>query len=407
MADDDFKTCPFCKEKIRKEAVKCRFCGEWLEHNEQPGASSIETMPPPLSKPNEPPTTTAPVSCPHCKLANPPDAVRCDCGYDFSSGRMEATYLQTKTKTLNWISAVLLVVSALVMFACLVQVPWQRFTPGELTEKIVGGLVKFFFPVGMITWCVKRKGYRLLTFSIACAVCTAIFTYAYLDARHNAQEKAAKSDRLLASNINSLQEYIRQGAAGEVPEFKPTDDVNIDTLFQTIRDFYKEYLQDWHNMRHDIEALQEIDVFDSLLLTNKLNLESEIQKRIAGQQVIGKFAANALPMVENFKEKCAALNISEAYKTNFLKEANKMAPQYKSMFASWVRMQKAEQDFLQFLDDNFEGFQLKDGKIFFSSSTNLQKYAELVENVQDANKEAEEFQKHGMAAVEAAKRNLQ
>src|SRR5664280_1120710 len=24
------KICPFCKEQIREEAVKCRFCGEWL-----------------------------------------------------------------------------------------------------------------------------------------------------------------------------------------------------------------------------------------------------------------------------------------------------------------------------------------------------------------------------------------
>src|ERR1035437_132090 len=32
MANDDFKICPFCKEQIRKEAVKCRYCGEWLEH---------------------------------------------------------------------------------------------------------------------------------------------------------------------------------------------------------------------------------------------------------------------------------------------------------------------------------------------------------------------------------------
>src|SRR5277367_5660636 len=36
MVNDGFKICPFCKEKIRKEAVKCRFCGEWLEQPATP-----------------------------------------------------------------------------------------------------------------------------------------------------------------------------------------------------------------------------------------------------------------------------------------------------------------------------------------------------------------------------------
>jgi len=30
------------------------------------------------------------VECPNCKLLNPPDALRCDCGYDFASGKIQS-----------------------------------------------------------------------------------------------------------------------------------------------------------------------------------------------------------------------------------------------------------------------------------------------------------------------------
>ncbi len=34
--------------------------------------------------------------CPKCKLVNPPQAVRCDCGYDFAARRVVGSYLTEK-----------------------------------------------------------------------------------------------------------------------------------------------------------------------------------------------------------------------------------------------------------------------------------------------------------------------
>lgn len=44
MSGGELKTCPFCKEQIRAEAVKCRFCGEWIEdvrHGDHAGKQQI------------------------------------------------------------------------------------------------------------------------------------------------------------------------------------------------------------------------------------------------------------------------------------------------------------------------------------------------------------------------------
>jgi hypothetical protein len=53
MKDSAFKLCPFCKEQIRREAIKCRFCGEWLESSEPDSARKLATdkpvVPPPTS----------------------------------------------------------------------------------------------------------------------------------------------------------------------------------------------------------------------------------------------------------------------------------------------------------------------------------------------------------------------
>ncbi len=47
------------------------------------------------------------IICPHCSLATPDGALRCDCGWDFASSRMKPSLLSAndpsiRRKTRNW-----------------------------------------------------------------------------------------------------------------------------------------------------------------------------------------------------------------------------------------------------------------------------------------------------------------
>ena len=41
------------------------------------------------------------MDCPNCKLANPPTATRCDCGYDFQTDLIRDSYLTERDKNLK------------------------------------------------------------------------------------------------------------------------------------------------------------------------------------------------------------------------------------------------------------------------------------------------------------------
>ena len=79
MEDSAFKVCPFCKEQIRREAIKCRFCGEWLESSEPDLARKLTT-----DKPIVPPLTPP-------QKANEPSSMK-------AVGRaLDETYLQQRS----------------------------------------------------------------------------------------------------------------------------------------------------------------------------------------------------------------------------------------------------------------------------------------------------------------------
>jgi cytochrome bd-type quinol oxidase subunit 2 len=131
-------------------------------------------------------------ACPNCKLINPPEAVRCDCGYNFVSKKANAN-LQTKApKIVYWISAGLLLGCGLFLFIFLWESDWSQFSPQKMqsvTSKLTAIIIRTLVCAGLVAWVVKRKGYRLLTFSIVCTIMTIIGAYYFHVGKQEAEQK--------------------------------------------------------------------------------------------------------------------------------------------------------------------------------------------------------------------------
>lgn len=392
---DELKSCPFCKEQIRKEAVKCRFCGEWLDQSKEvEKIAEDEKSASTIVKPSEiPPPISAKI--------------------EEAAVRPEESPPTNLPKILNVASICLLVTSCVLMASVLKDVNVSSERVAVFTEKLTEAIGRMLIASGVFAWVCrsgagKRKGVGLFAFSIALLVCSIIFVSNFKEGANRAKQRSKEESKQISE---SLMDIVGQATNGTISHIKPTGNAELDTALQPLLRLMQQFSKSLEQMEQEIASLQQEDVFSVSMLTNKSNIQSEITRSIAAQKIFEKYHSQFPAMVDAARKKYDGLNVSEDIKRGSIKgfdeSLSKQRPQVEEMFNLRERREAANLQFLQFMLGAFDDYQMKDSGISFKSDTNLSKYKLFVKNIQDSIREAEEFQKRQFQTVEETKAKIQ
>jgi len=383
MDDGAFKQCPFCKEQIRSEAMKCRWCGEWLRKPEP----ESPVPPPPIQQQ----TAAAQPSDEH----QPPPPLETD----VRSTQQPKTGI--RPSTLKRMSVALLGVCAILFIIILVtSLPisnWPSLTPEDrsvLVGRPMGNLAKIALIAGLGCWPEKRKGYKLLWFSVILTLGMAVMAYSSSVRAYRNRNTATQSLTHVRTVLSNTLTFATQGATGSLPAVPSTGNRVDDMVLHYTHDMLEAIMPPLTGVSQRIQSLQERSVFDHAVLTNSLDLDAELQKRIQAQRIIADAQESERKALEGFQEYLSSRAVSTEDEKGVIRglqqSIRKNASSWLQVFELLRRKENADMDFLNFMASARDDYILQNGSIVFGSATNSEKYAYLATRATSAQNDMDE-----------------
>ncbi len=191
----------------------------------------------------------------------------------------------------------------------------------------------------------------------------------------------------------SFQDCIRQLKSGaRVLHMQPTGNADLDAGIQIVVDLVNDMSAAIDKMDAELTQLKERDV--SVVLTNRVTVKSELDKRSAGLAIIEKCKRDTTARVASAKQRCVASKLPKNMKQDLqlsLDKCDQFMPVLSEGLSLRSRSQQTQFDFLQFMYSESGHYMIVSGSVRFTTSGKVDEFNRLTQRIRDVYNDAQAF----------------